>query len=82
MIYAKAERPRLTRRPKASIWLVHHHLRSLNTVNKGHSMKNMSIERIILDVLNSLYLGRSKYTKALRKQTSDLFIRRLLKADF
>jgi hypothetical protein len=42
----KAERPRLTRRPKASIWLVPHHLRSLNTVNKGHNMKNMSIERI------------------------------------
>jgi hypothetical protein len=46
VIYAKAERPRLTRRPKASIWLVYHHLRSLNAVNEGHYMKNMSIERI------------------------------------
>jgi hypothetical protein len=31
---------------KASIWLVHHHLRSLNTVNERYDMKNMSIERI------------------------------------
>ena len=46
LIYAIAERPMLTRRPKASIWLVHHHLRSLNTVNEEHYMKNMSIERI------------------------------------
>jgi hypothetical protein len=45
-IYAKAERPRLTRRPKASIWLVGHHQRSLNTINEGHNMKNVSIERI------------------------------------
>ncbi len=45
-MYAKAKRPRLTKRPKASIWLVHHHLRSLNTVNEEHYMKNMSIERI------------------------------------
>jgi predicted dinucleotide-utilizing enzyme len=43
-LHAKAERPRLTRRPKASIWLVHHHLRSLNTVNEGHFLKNMSID--------------------------------------
>jgi hypothetical protein len=45
-INAIAERPMLTRRPKAPIWLVHHHLRSLNTVNKGHYMKNMSIESV------------------------------------
>jgi hypothetical protein len=43
---AKAERLRLTRRPKASIWLVRHHLRSLNTVKEEHYMKNMFIERI------------------------------------
>jgi hypothetical protein len=35
-MYAKAERPTLTKRPKASIWLVRHHLRSFNTVNKEH----------------------------------------------
>jgi hypothetical protein len=45
-MHAVAERPMLTKRPKASIWLVRHHLRSLNTDNKEHFMKNMSIERI------------------------------------
>jgi hypothetical protein len=34
------------KKAKASIWLVRHHLRSLNTVNEEHYMKNMSIERI------------------------------------
>ncbi len=47
-INAKAERP------KASIWLVRHYLRSLNTDNKEHYMKNMS-KKNNLDVLNSLY---------------------------
>ena len=46
LIYAIPGRPTLTKKAKASYWLVRHHLRSLNTVNEGHYMKNMSIERI------------------------------------
>ena len=46
IIHAKSERPRLTQKAEASIWLVRHHLRSLNTVKEEHYMKNMSIERI------------------------------------
>ena len=77
VIYANAERLRLTRRPKASIWLVNHHLRSLNTVNKGHNKKNMPICRCFEFPL----LGRSKHTRALRRLISNLFIRRLLEAE-
>jgi hypothetical protein len=44
-------------------------------------MKNMSIERVIFGCFEFTLLGHPKYTKALRKQTSDLSIRRLLKAE-
>ena len=40
------------KKAEAFIWLVRHPLRSLNTVNKGHNMINMSIDKDNLDVLN------------------------------
>jgi hypothetical protein len=45
-IYAKAGRPEAYKKAKASMLIVCHHLRSLNKVNEGHNMKNMSLERI------------------------------------
>jgi hypothetical protein len=42
---------------EASIWLVRYHLRSLNTVNEGHNMKNMSIERVIFGCFEFTLFG-------------------------
>ncbi len=54
---AKAECPRLNLKAKASIWLVSHPLRSLNTVNERLLYKNISIERVIFACFEFTLLG-------------------------
>jgi hypothetical protein len=60
LIVAKAKRPRLNFKAKASIWLVFQHLRSLNTVNERLSMKNMCVERVILGCFEFTLFGMLK----------------------